>query len=124
MRGAHHGGLVADLSRLVGEPNRLPNAFHAGAGEQEFLGRRELGDPLPKLNLLLDREHDALAGGAADHVARERREIPLLDVMFELGSEQIAVAIERRGDGREDAWSFMCQRGPEMPGPLPTIMQP
>ena len=41
-----------------------------------------------------------------DDVAGERREVPLLDVVLDLGGIDVAVVVERSGDGGKMPWSL------------------
>ena len=47
VRRADHGRFVAALGCRVGEGDGFTHALHAGAGQQDFIGRRVFGHPFP-----------------------------------------------------------------------------
>ncbi len=103
MRSAHHGGVVAELGGIFGEPQRFLRRLDAGAGDHDFVGRGGGDGGLEDVAALLVGEQDRFAGRALDDDARDGRARVALDVRLELLVIDLAVGIEGRRDGREDS---------------------
>ena len=103
MRRAHHGGVVAERGGVLGQPQGFDGRLDAGAGDHHLVGRRRFHGRLQHVAPLLIAEQDGLAGRALHHHARDRRPRVPVDIGFELSVVNIAVGIERRGDGRKDS---------------------
>jgi len=68
------------------------------------------GDEFEKPDLLLERQVDALARRSADDVTGESGTVPLADVVLDLGFVDLAVVVERRGDGENSrgvSWGLL-----------------
>ena len=62
VRSAHHGGVVAELGRILGEPQRFRRGLDAGAGDHDFIGRGSSDGGLEDVAALLVGKQDRFAG--------------------------------------------------------------
>ena len=103
MRGTHHGDVVAKFSGIFGEPQSFDRGLDAGAGNQHFVGSGCFAGRLQNIALLLIGEHERLARRPEHDDARDRSPRVALDVGLKLFIVDVAVGIERRGDGRKNS---------------------
>ncbi len=62
VRSTHHGGVVAEFGRIVGEPQRFLRRLDARAGDHDFVGRGSGDCSLEDVAALLVGKQDRFAG--------------------------------------------------------------
>src|SRR5271166_1134439 len=126
VRSAHHSNFVAEFGRAIGKGNRFSHALGARTGDQELLRRGVLCYPFPELGLLISCQRHAFAGGTADDITRQTRQVPFLDIVLNLDFPEITFGIKRRGYRRENTLQFehdrMCGRLVACGGLLTTVV--
>ena len=110
MRSAHHGSFVPEAGGAIGQRNRFPHALGSCAGDQQFLRGGVLRYPFPELHLFVAGERHAFAGGTADDIARQTRQVPLFNIVLNFDFPNIAFGIERRGYRRKNTLEFQHDR--------------
>ena len=102
VRSAHHGNVVAQFGGVFGKPQSLNRRLDARARDQHFVRRSRLARGLQHIAPLLIGKQNGLAGRTEHDDARARRARIALNIALELFEVDVAVRIERRGDGRKN----------------------
>ena len=106
MRRDDQRDLVADFGRAVGERHGFAHTFDAGARDEDLIRRGEFLHPSPQLDFLAGGKQLAFSGGADDDVAGQPDQVQASDVVLHLDLPDVAVVIERCGEGWKDSLEF------------------
>jgi len=103
MRRAHQGHVVAERGGVFGEAQGFDGGLDASGSYQDLFRGGGFADGFEDVAAFLVGEQDGFSGGTLDDDAGDGRARVALDVVLDLFVINLAVGVERRGDGGEDS---------------------
>ena len=116
MRRAHHGNVVTELGRGVGEPQRFVGRLDPCSGNQNFIGCSRFPRGFQHLAALLIGKKNGLSGRTQHDYPGTGRARITLDVALKFFVVDVAVGIKRRSDGRKNTVQKHNEISVSLPG--------